>query len=1003
MKTKKFLKSKLIGSMSMVIISLLLLCTLTYGWIAHIKSIDGIGKIKTGDFAIIATYPLYEDGADLEKMSFTNAGDIHIVNFTITNDSSYTIFYFIQFQLTNPTSTLIPGIDVYLNDEYAGDLVSLVASSSTPIANKKYTMHAFEELDVELRFEYHIGITEYLLSQDFGLTINIYAQQMSLEEELFYVYSLAELQRFASQSSSYDNLYIKLANDIVIDSGETVNFVNNATLDLDGHNLKIQGNLNFLGSGISKLISSVSSQSTIIGNVRFNNSNGLLMADKAYTSNIILSDFSSSLLKAQYQEYLKNTVGDKVQSDFDIMGQLGAYLSYFELVLGKNTTLIGTTLKINKDLKTVTSNISYKINGQSAEVHEFQIIGNSATVVWDSVIVPKYFSTLFNNETQNATILSSSMYLPTYLKEYNCHIDWFSVNPEILSHKGVFSIQMKSSIQLLVKINLNGEVFQREYNINVVEQSNQEKLQYLIDSWGDLNLLDVGYDHADDLPTLLTYMNATNTDLGIKSISYSYDTSRYNFLSILDGKAYLNNYTAIKYLPINLHVVFENETAVTYTGEIGVLIAFGAGGNAEEIINEISSYLSYNTMYDFDLPTELLGQYLYYYIPNDIAGDKRPEDMFTDTEIINSIAGYKMVSVDDNGHFSINLDYGVPIRTVVYIIVQIGEFGARRVMEFGIEPVIAYNDEGTGQIKDLVLFNALKSALGITETRNYFLLTEVNNATFTTFPSTMKIPTVDTYLRTTTFTTAQNPYGTPLSGDITSFEGLQYFTKIQILGLNGSGYNANQAKASDLTPLKELKNLKVLYLSNFNITNLYTIQSLPIEYVYLAGNTNLKDVTPMAYWTLRAANCYGTGVTEPLGKWAMGSGILNFKTVVDSSTMIYYHYNTGTYQIQTGSGKDTTAIKELKNYNSIGDVYSTLILPRPITSTFSYYVWTVDSGSSSNIAITYLSENAGTISCTITRPASDKECIIYFTLAENNSNFASTRPFFITLKGAGSL
>jgi len=87
--------------------------------------------------------------------------------------------------------------------------------------------------------------------------------------------------------------------------------------------------------------------------------------------------------------------------------------------------------------------------------------------------------------------------------------------------------------------------------------------------------------------------------------------------------------------------------------------------------------------------------------------------------------------------------------------------------------------------------------------------------------------------------------------NITDLEGIQHLENLTILNLdndyyeNGNAYRLNAYSINDLTPLKDLKNLKELYLNNNAIEDIEPLKNLKNLKVLHLGNNRIADISPL--------------------------------------------------------------------------------------------------------------------------------------------------------------
>lgn len=916
---------------------------------------------------------------------FTNPGDVCYGNLAIQNSGTAPITYELKFSVSN-NSGLENATLLYIDNELIGNLGWLINNSQTTYKLPSYSLNTNEAISHQIKLEYHIGASAYYQNKNFTLAISCYAKQILNTDGITFVKSWNELKQIANQQNKGKNSgeMIKLANDItpsVSDSDITFNLP--TTLDLNGKTLTLSKSIYFKGAEKSFVKNSGTTGGLSgAGKLYMDKVGGLLVTETALNSYIQIVSFSDALLEETLTNAMKEKLKAGILVNTEVLGSFAVYSGSLSLSLDGSPILDGI-IPVQRGNSTVVKQLLLTVNARASISLEFQVIGKDDSSILTAILAGPL------SYINNLNEISYDIFLPFKLKEYNCHLSWWSSNSNLLSDIGIYTKPVSSTpVKLIATITFNEHTYIKEFDLIASGQSNDDKLTFLCGQFGDI-LFSV-LNQTENLPTAGTYKNWTNNaDLGITNIAYSYDSS-YSFLNLVNNSSLsITASTTTVYVPLTITATFAGGTPSTISKIIDITISLAGGEDVGPIYNNVVNNLPKNdTSANFTLPTTFNNVTINYYLPDNIAGNKLSSDMIdSTTEVVNSQDAVNIVSLSTNGSgTTVVLDNSKipPKTTLVYLIAEVVGNGSssRRQVSFVVDGVLhggaTYNVQY--QIPDPNLFSALKTMIGIPSGQGYIALKDIQNATYSSLTK-----------RTST---------------IQSVKGLEYFTKLTTLDLGGSAAVRNTI--SDITPLASLVNLTYVDLSYSSITDIS-----PIKYctatpsggitLYFGYNTNLIDNSPIANLYVGKADFTGTSCTYNLGAYTIFKVMMRVYGTISNAYNTYYKLAEGTNLIQSGSSKEVNAFPLADSFFLPTEMYDTFVLPTGHTKTTNIsYSWSVYSGMGSQYMTIANPTAAATVSIT-SRPVNDTTVVIVLNIAahSNLSSFGIPRAFFMTLKGTG--
>ncbi len=344
------------------------------------------------------------------------------------------------------------------------------------------------------------------------------------------------------------------------------------------------------------------------------------------------------MLVKVFQDYLNNHQYNNKESVF-------GYLSIY----------IGHNLNVSIDGVEVLNDGLYQYNGNISQILDVVLTFGEKEVLLELNVFSQddILTTIFSKEllhleqfasSDNTIQLGYNLYLPTILKSYNATVSYFSSDDSIMTNEGKLMPEKQGNITLTAHIYVNNKIYTKVYYIHVVQQDNQDKLQYLaILIEGSISPFTSLYDSSNEstyysLPTIDTYQTLFNIrNLGILELSYELESNYYymgldiqtenlpDAVLIPNSKMtsaiiYLKQITYQKTARLTIKARFDNDEVVQ--AYINLNISLDQGTLQNQIFSDVQTYLdsvdilglmleSRNTLgvknvnADFSLPKEI--------------------------------------------------------------------------------------------------------------------------------------------------------------------------------------------------------------------------------------------------------------------------------------------------------------------------------------------------------------------------------------------------------------
>jgi hypothetical protein len=580
-----------------------------------------------------------------------NPGDTQTVNLKVRSEGNIPMRYFFTIERNTASSRLAAYLGVYLDGEYIGMLSDITTGklgtfdegaaipAFVPVDadifdNNRYFLIPGDTQEHELKLEYHIGASAIGAAEAKSAEIKIrgYAETIDLKNETV-VYTADEFEQ-AVLLSNYGKLTqnrVILGDNISLTKNLTLDGVNSTAgalnIDINGHTLGLNGGGLTVkdgtsGSGILILydscgggvISGGSGSIVLQGSGAYVAGPGL--ADYTGTFNVSAYSPSADALNAIYgyaREQAERAVRGGVQSG-ETNSFLAGYGAYGSALSISAPSYVGYNAATGKVTPTAERNMNAIVNiGGRAII--FEIIGSLGAGGEDNLdavvdeIESKYLSYLTGGSTGESVVYYDIL-LPQRLKGYNCHIEWFSSNPEVLDTTGNYtSPWVDTGVTLQAIYTVNDFSTARTYEVNVKGYSYEDKMSFFMAHMGVIRFNLLPEDHI--LWTKDSYAEVGNCgkDMNIKSITYSIpgqnpgDTDNYTgFLQFVGDGNTLRLYSISNIFEayINVRIEFEAPPALTGAASAGanvlerqitVIIDLDDYTTAEDILKYVQGYI----------------------------------------------------------------------------------------------------------------------------------------------------------------------------------------------------------------------------------------------------------------------------------------------------------------------------------------------------------------------------------------------------------------------------
>ncbi len=548
----------------------------------------------------------------LDGSALRNPGDSQELTLRVRNQGNIPLRYFFTIERDTEASRLAAYLGVYWDDEYLGMLSELttgrlgtfdegasipafVPAGADTLDDQRFFIVPGDSQEHTLRFEYHIGASAIDAAEARSARINVrgYAETIHLENETV-IYNADDFEQVVLLSNFGKLTQNRVIVGADIDLGMrrlTLDGANASTgalhLDLNGHTLNMSAAQLTVkdgtsGSGILILHDSCGDGS-ITGSSSFTlQGSGAYIAGEGlagYSGRINTTAYSPSAetLSTLYEGYIRPQAQAAVKGGVQ-SGETNSFIRGYGAYGNALSISAQSYVGYNQSAGTITPTAERNMNGVvniGGRALIFEIIGSlgadSGREIDEVVseIETKYLSYLTSG------IVYYDVLLPTRLKGYNCHIEWYSSDPATLDETGNYTspwVDTPVTLQAIYTINDFRAV--RTYEVTVKGYSYEEKMSYYLAHIGAIEFNLLPQDHQLWDKDSYKDVGACGRDLNITNVSYSIPGQ---------NPGDTDNFT-------------------------GFLQFAGDGGMALRLYSISNTFLAYiNVTVTFDAPPELVG------------------------------------------------------------------------------------------------------------------------------------------------------------------------------------------------------------------------------------------------------------------------------------------------------------------------------------------------------------------------------------------------------------
>ena len=583
----KRLKTKIIVLISIVLIVVASITTIVFAVFTK-TSTRGDIEVSANTLTASTSYTSKQEAYD---WTYTKAGDTKEIEISTKNESDFILHrYYVIEKNANKTNddNLLSAIMVYYNDKYIGQLIDVIENQIEIYGEYVFVEKTKTKTD-SLKFELHQAASNSIFdSKNISINITTYTENANYLNNIF-VSTEEEFKHAVDDINSglFENIpKIVLCNTLSLNNSYTI--LNPACIYLNG--------------------------STLNGSLELNDTDALLevLGDGTFNVDVTLTKYDSDKAK----ELVINNIKDKVKygiSSGDSIDILGHY-AFYNHTISANATV--TYTKPNVIAPSV-SNTLYSKAGQitvAGEKISFKVKGSKTALLEDTL----------KHLPSNDSVLTTDLFLPTYIPSENAVITWLSSNEDILTSDGKIAARRIDSeeVSLYAEIKINDTVLTRTYTFKVSAHNNEINFYKLVQEISPIVINNI-YSSSDDSDNALyhlpivsqnndgtfnnydyrtSYESPVNTklfnwsayrDIGLENITYSMtpeEKQAYEYITLSDNELYLNTTTLNNYAKINITGDFGNDE--TYTTTIHVSIAVGTDTQLlEKAFTQISEEL----------------------------------------------------------------------------------------------------------------------------------------------------------------------------------------------------------------------------------------------------------------------------------------------------------------------------------------------------------------------------------------------------------------------------
>ncbi len=561
----------------LIILSAMIIATaISVGVYALITSTSSRGNIDISTTEVTATTQ-YSSSTGSYSFTYEAAGDAKTITISTTNQSGVVLHNIYNVEATSGDDNLKKAILVYFNDEYIGTLAEL---TTVPLdIENKYSFIPLAESGTDtLKFELHQAAENSLFD---GKTVTISITTITQNADyLDYIYVTNE-ETFSRAIDDVNsglfsvNPTIVICNNVTLTNSYTIK--NPTTIYLNG---TLNGSLTINDDNTT----SPDALLEILGNSSIN---GTITLGSYYDE-----DGAKSLVF----NHIKDVIGEALSCG-STTNILGPYSFYgLNITVGSNCQYTSPNIIITNTSNEYYSKVASIV--VEDETIEFKVLGSKSELI-DATLA---------HLPNDGDIVSTDLFLPTYIKDQNATITWKSSDEDIISSQGKIAATRleNAEVSLLAEIKINDTVVTRTFDFKVSVHNNEINFYKLVQEISPIVIANVYNDasDADDalyhLPIVSQNSNGTfneydyrtsydspvNTqlfnwsafkDIGIESITYSMTEEQiaaYDYITQSGNTLYLNTETLNSFARITITGDFGNDE--TYSTHINISISVGS-------------------------------------------------------------------------------------------------------------------------------------------------------------------------------------------------------------------------------------------------------------------------------------------------------------------------------------------------------------------------------------------------------------------------------------------
>lgn len=522
--------------------------------------------------------------------------ETHIIN--ITNGSNKLLNYTISLAtIEEKGSGLIPATLVYQDNAFIGTLNNVVGDLES------FIIPAGKSKSISIGFELHNAVEKEIYDY-LSFDISISCSVNTLNTNDYSVITNANQLKEAIKAVNLGmNKELVILNDITLT--ENLIISKKCSINLFGSNINFAGNtitINENASVILKTTNGNKTYSSTSGGFVVDSETAFLNVDNSVVefNYVTVNEFDFNQLLAIISNEKYSLTSNTLET-VDIFKGNKVYLNKLTVTPGSDIVYsAGIVSMPNKKLKTYVDKVSivYKNITKDIEIVVYGSLGDEA--YYDSILDSElaylnyYAYDYIDGAYSNGNDLASDLFLPTSIKKYNASLIWSSSDLSIMSNSGKTYEGSQGYVELTASIRINEYRYEKTYYINVIKQTNEQKLQYLISKMKIVltNLIDTQKEYLPVVNILSEndYRKKYGIkDLGLVELSYSLIPEFYYLAPIPTTNPYvaLNQITFESFCQINIHAKFDGVEEII-SDKVNIEIDLQ---NNPELIARVVSYI----------------------------------------------------------------------------------------------------------------------------------------------------------------------------------------------------------------------------------------------------------------------------------------------------------------------------------------------------------------------------------------------------------------------------